>query len=161
MSTTRRAAAVGAVQDEVRAILHRAKRAVGLRAHAVHPELQGASYLLLGWLAQHAPVRASTIVDALGSDKGALSRQLQHLEELGLVERTPDPADGRATLVSPTAEARRRLVAVDDQQTHALCERLADWPVGDLEELAARLAAYNEALGEIAENHVVPAAATT
>lgn len=150
----RRAAAVEAVQDEVRAILHRAKRAVGARAHAVHPDLQGASYLLLGWLAQHEPVRASTIVEALGSDKGALSRQLQHLEELGLIVRTPDPDDGRATLVSPTEEAVRRLAAVDDQQTQALCARLADWPVGDLEELASRLARYNEALGEIVINPV-------
>lgn len=150
----RRAAAVEAVQDEVRAILHRAKRAVGARAHAVHPDLQGASYLLLGWLAQHEPVRASTIVEALGSDKGALSRQLQHLEELGLIVRTPDPDDGRATLVSPTEEAVRRLAAVDDQQTRALCARLADWPVGDLEELASRLARYNEALGEIVINPV-------
>lgn len=155
MSDAARAAAVGRVQEEVRAVVHRAKRVIGGRAHAVHPALQGASYLLLGWLARHEPLRAAAIVEALGSDKGALSRQLQHLEELGLVERTPCPGDRRATLVSVTAEARRRLDGVEDREARALCERLSQWTVGDLDELADRLAAYNQAVAEVAENPVV------
>ena len=43
MST--RASAMRAVEDELRTVLHRAKRNIGARAHGVHPELGGASYL--------------------------------------------------------------------------------------------------------------------
>ena len=46
-------------------------------------------------------------------DKGAVSRQVQHLTELGLIERTPDPADGRAALLAVTDDARRRSRILD------------------------------------------------
>ena len=63
-------------------------------------------------------MRASAIAEAFGIDKGAISRQVQHLVDLGLVDRTPDPADGRADLLAasddaaaparPTSAAHRR-----------------------------------------------------
>ncbi|HWU21779.1 MAG TPA: MarR family transcriptional regulator [Nocardioides sp.] len=149
MSERAREVALDRVQQEMRAVLQRAKRAVGERAHAVHPGLQGASYLLLEWLARSEPLRASEIVEALGCDKGALSRQLQHLEEVGLVERTPDPCDRRATLVSVTAAARTRLAEVDTSATRDLSTRLAGWTAEDLDELASRLAGYNRALADV------------
>ena len=143
-----RAEAVRGVEDQLRAFVHRAKRSIATRAHAVHPELQGPSYLLLAWLSQREPVRASAIVEALGSDKGALSRQLQHLEELGLVERRPDPEDGRATLVNASEEAVRRLAAVDEEQRRSLCSRLGSWSVAELDDLAATLTRFNLDLAE-------------
>ncbi|GAB4009775.1 MarR family winged helix-turn-helix transcriptional regulator [Nocardioides ultimimeridianus] len=148
MSERAREVALDRVQQELRAVLQRAKRSVGDRAHAVDPGLQGASYLLLEWLAGRAPLRASGIVEALGCDKGALSRQLQHLEDLGLVERTPDPCDRRATLVSVTAGARVRLADVDTSATRELGTRLAGWTADDLDDLATRLAGYNRALAD-------------
>jgi DNA-binding MarR family transcriptional regulator len=141
-----RVEALGAVEEEIRALLNRVRRTAGSRAQAVHEELPGASYILLSWLAHREPVRASAIVEALSIDKGALSRQLQHLEELGLVERRPDPDDGRATLVAATRDAVRRLDAVHAERRRQACERLADWSVADLEQLADRLARYNRAL---------------
>src|SRR5262249_22193537 len=122
------------------------KLTIAKRAHGVHPSLQGASYLVLSWLAEHGPVRASAIVELFKTDKGALSRQLQHLEELGLIERAPDPADGRATLVSASAEAVRRLAEVDEQLRAALDERLADWSVDELSAFARQLGRYGGAL---------------
>jgi DNA-binding MarR family transcriptional regulator len=141
-----RADAVGAVEDEVRALIHRVKRTIGAGARAVHEDLQGASYILLSWLASRPPVRPSAVVEALGTDKGALSRQLQHLVELGLVERRPDPDDGRASLVTVTEDAVRRLGRVDGERRRRACERLEGWSVEDLRDLADRLAAYNRAL---------------
>ncbi len=38
-----------------------------------------------------------------------MSRQLRALEDLGLVAREPDPADGRARLVHLTEEGRSRV----------------------------------------------------
>lgn len=146
MTTTTRPEALRAVEDEIGVLVRRLKRAIAERAHAIHRDLQGTSYLLLGWLSENGPVRASAIVEVFGMDKGALSRQLQHLEELGLVERTPDPADGRATLVSASAEAVRRLTQVDDERRICLDERLGDWTVAELEEFARQLGHYNRSL---------------
>lgn len=145
-ATATRSEAIGQIEAEFGVLLRRLKRVVGERARAVHPDLQGASYILLGWLSEHPPVRASAIVEQFGMDKGSLSRQLQHLEDLGLVERTPDPADGRATLVATSAEAVRRLAQVDEDRRRALDAGLADWSVAELEEFARQLGHYNRSL---------------
>jgi len=141
-----RADALRGVEDEIGRLVRRLKRTIAERAHGIHPNLQGASYLVLAWLADHGPVRASAIVEVFAIDKGVVSRQLQHLEELGLVERAPDPADGRATLVSTSAEAVRRLAEVDERRRAVLDERLADWSGDELGEFARQLGRYNRSL---------------
>ena len=87
-------------------LIRRIRRVIGERARAVHEDLQPASYLMLAWLASDGPGagrrRWSRTFDI---DKGAVSRQVQHLVDLGLVERTPDPDDGRATLVAASDDA--------------------------------------------------------
>jgi DNA-binding MarR family transcriptional regulator len=112
----------------------------------VHPELQSSSYLMLSWLQQHGPQRSSAMAEAFGVDKGAISRQVQHLVDLGLVDRTPDPADGRATLVSASAEAVDRMAVISDERRRWLDERLGDWTEDDLETFVGLLARYNAAL---------------
>ena len=79
------------LEREVGVMIRRIRRVIGDRARAVHDDLQPASYLMLSWLAEEGPVRASSMVDHFGIDKGAVSRQLQHLVDLGLIERTRDP----------------------------------------------------------------------
>jgi DNA-binding MarR family transcriptional regulator len=138
--------ALRAIEDEIGVLVRRLKRALGERAHAFHRDLGGPSYLMLGWLAENGPVRASAIIEVFRMDKGALSRQLQHLEDLDLIERTPDPADGRATLVSISEAAARRLAEVDAEQRVSFDERLGDWSVSELDAFARSLAHYNAAL---------------
>lgn len=141
-----RTAALCAIEEEIGVLLRRLKREIADRAQLVHRDMQGTSYFLLGWLAENGPVRASAIVAVFGMDKGALSRQLQHLEDLGLVQRTPDPADGRATLVSVSPEATRRLAEVDGQRRVVAGEKLSEWSVSELEEFAQQLGRYNRSL---------------
>ncbi|MFT4265417.1 MAG: MarR family transcriptional regulator [Nocardioides sp.] len=143
---TTRGEGLRAVETEISSLVRRVRRVIGERANAVHPDLQGLSYLLLGWLGGQGPARASAMVEAFRIDKGALSRQLQHLEELGLVTRSPDPADGRASLVDLTDDARLRLSQVDTEFRKITDERLADWTVAELDDLAARLRRYNDSL---------------
>lgn len=135
------------LEHEVGRLIRRVRRVIHQRATAVHPELQASSYLLLSYLSQAGPVRSSALVDELGVDKGAVSRQVQHLAELGLAERRPDPADGRATLVSATPEAIARLDVVAAERRARLAERLGDWSDDDLAAFADGLARYNAALG--------------
>ena len=146
--TTSRAEALRSVEREVGVLIRRVRRVIGVRARAVHPDLQPASYLVLTHLDERGPTRSSAVVEELGIDKGAVSRQMNHLVELGLLERTPDPDDGRASLLSVSADARARLEQVRTERWERFDERLAAWSVGDLAALAEQLARYNETLDD-------------
>jgi DNA-binding MarR family transcriptional regulator len=141
-----RADELGRLEQEVGVLIRRVKRVIGERARAVHPDLQPASYLMLSYLATSGPQRSSVLSERFGVDKGAISRQVQHLCDLGLLERTPDPEDGRATLVSASDDAVRRLEAIDTDRRRWLAEQLAEWSEEDLREFVTGLARYNAAL---------------
>ncbi len=114
--TVPRAETVRALEHEVGVLIRRVRRAIGERARAVHPDLQPMSYLMLAHLAESGPLRSSALAETFGVDKGAVSRQVQHLADLALLDKTPDPDDGRATLLSPSEDARRRLGEVRQQR---------------------------------------------
>ena len=110
------------LEQEVGVMVRRIRRIIRERASAVHPDLQPSSYLLLGWLIQHGPQRGSAVAEQFDVDKGAISRQIQHLQDLGLVDRSPDPDDGRATLVAASATAVERL-ALRQRRAPAVARR--------------------------------------
>src|SRR3954471_9087292 len=143
---TTRAESLRHLEREVAVLIRRIKRVIGERARAVHPDLQPASYLMLSWLVDQGPVRATSMVENFNIDKGAVSRQLQHLDDLGLVVRTPDPDDGRANLVAASDDARRRLADVAEHRRKWLDEQLGDWSAEELETFAAMLERYNLSL---------------
>jgi DNA-binding MarR family transcriptional regulator len=134
------------LEHEMGVLIRRIRRVIHERARLVHPDLQPASYLMLTYLAEAGPVRSSTIADAFGIDKGAISRQVQSLVDLGLVDRSPDPADGRATLLTLSADARRRTEEVTGDRRRFVDERLGDWSAEDLRTFTSALARYNAAL---------------
>jgi DNA-binding MarR family transcriptional regulator len=143
---TDRAELLGELEREVSVMVRRIRRVLGERARSVHPELQGSTYLMLSWIDTHGPMRASAIAEAFSIDKGAISRQAQHLLELGLLDRTPDPDDGRATLLSTSEAARDRLAAVKDASRAWLDQKLHDLPGEDLAQFVGLLGRYNAAL---------------
>jgi DNA-binding MarR family transcriptional regulator len=71
---------------------------------------------------------------------------VQHLCDLGLLEREPDPADGRAVLISASADAVRRMEAVAHDRRRWLEERLEEWSEDDLSGFVGALERYNSAL---------------
>ena len=141
-----RADELGRLEQEVGVLIRRIKRVIGERARAVHPDLQPASYLMLTYLAAEGPQRSSVMSERLNVDKGAISRQVQHLCELGLLEREPDPDDGRAMLISASPDAVRRMQGVDRDRRRWLEQRLTGWTESDLRGFVAALTRYNAAL---------------
>jgi DNA-binding MarR family transcriptional regulator len=137
-----------ALEQEFGILMRRVRRALSERAALVHPSLQPSSYVVLAHLIEAGPRRSSEIADKFDLDKGAVSRQVQHLVDLGLVERSPDPADGRATILTATTEAKRRVDEVSRLRIEQLDARLADWTAEDLEDLVARFARYNATLDQ-------------
>jgi len=141
-----RADALRQLEREVGVLVRRVRRVIGERARAVHPELQPATYLMLSYVGEHGPLRASEMCAVFDIDKGAISRQVQHLLDLGLVDRTPDPADGRATLITVSEEGARRMADVADHRRKWLDERLGDWTAEDLRRVAGTLGRDNATL---------------
>jgi DNA-binding MarR family transcriptional regulator len=141
-----RADELGRLEQEVGVLVRRIRRVIGERARAVHEDLQPASYLMLSYLVTSGPQRSSVLSERFGVDKGAISRQVQHLFELGLLDREPDPVDGRAMLVSASPDAVQRMEAISRERRRWLDERLSDWSLEDLREFVAGLSRYNATL---------------
>ena len=79
-------------------LIRRVRRVIGVRARAVHEALQPASYLILAHLDDERPgAGPRRSWSAFGIDKGAISRQVQHLSTSAWssASRTPTTA-GRA-----------------------------------------------------------------
>ncbi len=137
---------IDSIEREIGVLLRRIKLHFEEQGCAVHPELHSGAYFLLAWLNAHGPVRASVISDTFMLDKGAVSRRISMLEELGLVERLPDPADGRATLISVSVAGKERMVLADEHRREWFDTRVASMTVEELESLATLLARFNEAM---------------
>jgi DNA-binding MarR family transcriptional regulator len=144
--TAERAAATNALEHELGRMIRRIRRTTGTRARLVHANLPAASYLMLTAIRENGAHRSSDLAEIFLIDKGAVSRQIGRLEQLGLVERIPDPKDGRAQLVVLTAAGVERMEKVDQVRREWYDERLADWSAADIEDLAERLNRYNATL---------------
>lgn len=57
-------------------------------------------------LGEVGPVRMKPLADRLGVTTGTLTILADRLENLGLIQRVPDPADRRATTIALTAEGQ-------------------------------------------------------
>ena len=135
------------LEREIGLLLRRA-RAISTRLAAeLHPDLDGAAYGLLALLQDAGPLRASDLVARLGLDKSTVSRQVAHLVDLGLVDRTADPVDGRAQVLTPSAEGSARLERIRESRRVRWEADLGDWPAEDVATLGELLARLNR-LGE-------------
>ncbi|MCL8027658.1 MarR family winged helix-turn-helix transcriptional regulator [Nocardioides bruguierae] len=144
--TTPRADTLMRLEQEVGVLIRRVRKVINSRASAVHPDLQPASYLMLSYLQEQGPLRASVVAELFDIDKGAISRQVSHLVDLGLVVRNPDPDDGRASLLSVTPLARERLEPIKEVRRQWVSDQLEGWSDDEVERLAVQLGRYNEAL---------------
>lgn len=135
------------LERELTLLLRRARSSQGEMAREVHPDLEPAAYGLLVRLDEHGRVRATELAAYVGVGKATMSRQLRALENLGLIAREPDPADGRAWLVALTDEGRRRVGTVRDARRARYVSQLAHWDrreVGELARLLHQLNAVTE-----------------
>jgi DNA-binding MarR family transcriptional regulator len=132
-------------------LLLRRSRAISARlASELHPDLDGAAYGLLALLQDGGPLRASDLVARLGLDKSTVSRQVASLVDLGLVDRAADPDDGRAQVLTPSAEGSARLARIREARRARWEADLADWPAEDIAVLGQLLGRLNR-LGEARE----------
>ncbi|MFF8830123.1 MarR family winged helix-turn-helix transcriptional regulator [Streptomyces sp. NPDC015131] len=132
-----------ALERELAVFLRRARASSGEMARQVHPELEPAAYGLLVRLEEAGTQRATELAGYFGVGKATMSRQLRALEDLGLVARAPDPADGRASLVRLTDEGRGRFRRVRDARRARYVRKMAGWDRAEVAELARLLHRLN------------------
>lgn len=98
-----------------------------LRAHSA-VELSPSQLSALTQLEQCGPMRLGALADAEGTSPSTASRLVDVLAERGLVARTADPADRRASLIELCRPGLALLEEVRGRGTAALCRALADLP---------------------------------
>ncbi|GAB3157986.1 MarR family transcriptional regulator [Micromonospora sonneratiae] len=135
---------ISAVERELTMLLRRARAVSGEVAREVHPELEPTAYGLLVWLRRCGPTRLTDLAGRVGTSKGTLSRQIHALESMGLLQRQPDPVDGRAFLLEVTDEGHRRFTAARSARIEQLRQVLANWSPADRDEFARLLHRFNE-----------------
>ncbi|MCG5453041.1 MULTISPECIES: MarR family winged helix-turn-helix transcriptional regulator [Micromonospora] len=137
---------LGRIETEV-ALLMRfgeaTRRATGTAEHRV---LDRAAYVILRHLADAGPQNVSALAARLNLDGSTVTRQVSALQRDGLITRTPDPSDGRGTVISPTPAGLQRMAAVQAARTRLYGDMLADWTTEDRATLAALLGRLNQAL---------------
>lgn len=114
----------------------------------IHDTLDRAEYLLLRALDETGASNINALAALLGLDPSTAGRQLAALQRAGLVERAPDPADRRCSIVTPTAEGLERMRRVRRRRTQATAELLGDWSDADLLAFDELLGKYNRTVAE-------------
>jgi DNA-binding MarR family transcriptional regulator len=138
------------LEREIGLLLRRSRAIQARLASELHPELDGASYGLLALLQDAGPLRASDLVARLGLDKSTVSRQVTGLAALGMLDRTADPEDGRAQVLTLSTEGAARLARIRDARRARWERDLSDWPDSDVATLGELLGRLNR-LGEARE----------
>jgi DNA-binding MarR family transcriptional regulator len=87
------------------------------------PHAMTAMYLLV----QHGPVRPTALAASLGISAAATSRLIESLASAGLVARTPDPDDARATRVALTEQGVTSATSLHEEGDRLSQRLLADW----------------------------------
>lgn len=137
--------AIRAVEGEFVQMISRFRRLIARRAEELSPGLLPGAYKVFSTIAQSGPLTASALVEQLMLDKSQLSRTIGQLEERGLVERTPDPHDRRAQLLSATDEGKARYDAIHASSDNlSMRAKLDEWDVADIRRLAGLLHALND-----------------
>jgi DNA-binding MarR family transcriptional regulator len=135
-------AAAGRVADRLLQLVRLLERAHA-QYLAAHPgALERATYLLLVHLATDGPCRARCHSGAVHSDPSTVSRQVAQLVRLGLVERTADPGDGRATLLAATEEGHRAFAENRHRRNELPAATMAGRPPADRDRFAELLGRF-------------------
>ena len=116
--------------------------------------LDSGTFWLLKTLATSGPLRATDLAICANLDASTVSRHVAQLHSAGLIERTPDPVDGRAQRVKLSDAGTARINAALRARRDLLERSLESWDsrdLAELDQLLTRFAADVEALTQTME----------
>jgi DNA-binding MarR family transcriptional regulator len=86
----------------------------------------------LATIERHGPLTPSELAELERVRRPTVTRTLGCLDREGLIDRTPDPADGRSALISVNAGGRERLRRLRGRKNAYLARRMRDLPDDDV-----------------------------
>jgi DNA-binding MarR family transcriptional regulator len=119
----------------LRMAIVRTARRLRQEAAGAAGELTPTSAAALATVERHGPLTPSELAEIERVKRPTATRTLRVLSEEGLVERTPDPDDGRSAMVSVTAAGRERLRRLRGRKNAYLARRMRDLPDAERETL--------------------------
>lgn len=134
-----RTEAVRALEAEFGELISRVRRLLAENAQRVSPGMLPGAYKVFTTIVRRESITLSALAETLMADKGQISRAVRELEGLGLITRTPDPEDGRSSLLSPTPEGLERLAAARAPQESLLLDTLDSWSLDEIHSLTRLL----------------------
>jgi DNA-binding MarR family transcriptional regulator len=120
------------VAAQLRLGIVRTARRLRQEAAAETTGLTPTSVSALACIERHGPLTPSELAKLERVQRPTVTRTLGCLEREGLVERTPDPADGRSALVGINAAGRERLRRLRGRKNAYLARRMRDLPAADV-----------------------------
>jgi len=113
---------VNEVAGHLRLVVSRTARRLRQEAGA---DLSPSQISALAAIDRHGPLTPSELAGHERVQRPTATRVLTRLEELGLIERAPDPGDRRSSLISVSAAGRRLLGRQRSRKDQFLARRLA------------------------------------
>jgi DNA-binding MarR family transcriptional regulator len=132
---TSEGAALTDTAAKLRMALVRTARRLRQEAATESSGLTPTSVSALATVERHGPLTPSEIADIERVQRPTITRTLGCLEREGLVERTPDPADGRSSLVAINAAGRERLRRLRGRKNAYLARRMRELSAAEVETL--------------------------
>ncbi len=127
------------------ALMSRPQRDEGLIKDA-GISLDRALFPLLVGIERYGPIGVVELADGVGRDHTTVSRQVAKLEQLGLIERRPNPSDARVREARVTPRGRVFTDALGAARTRLLAPILAKWTDEDFGDLARLLRRFADDL---------------
>ncbi|WP_235739073.1 MarR family winged helix-turn-helix transcriptional regulator [Nocardioides alcanivorans] len=135
--------------------LFRRSQAIHITTRSGDIRLDRSSYGILCLLDDHGPQRLGAIASRFRLDPSTITRQVQAVERAGLVEKSVDPADRRASLLELTELGRETIAQARSHRRRMLDAILAEWSPAQREEFLQALTRFNSTVdGWIEAGHI-------
>lgn len=121
-------------------------------ADSVHSDLSSVGTMVLQFIVRKGPLTATGLSQFLDMDKSFVSRQVTRLRELGFVDATPAPEDGRVILLTASERALAIMGDIREQWTNAYRERFVGWSKEELEALRDGLHRFNVSAEDVRQD---------
>jgi DNA-binding MarR family transcriptional regulator len=131
----------------LRLAIVRTARRLRQEAAAEAAGLTPTSTAALATIERHGPLTPSELAAIERVKRPTVTRTLATLTAAGLIDRSPDPDDGRSSLVAVNAAGRERLRRLRGRKNAYLAKRMRDLPDADVAALE-RVAEILEAMLE-------------
>lgn len=126
-------------------LIRHARMLHAMRAHMSAPVgVDWGALALLVELVRRGPRRQGELAGCAMLDPSTVSRHVAQLVRTGLVERKPDPLDGRAVQLVPTPAGHDVVSRMGQQRDAVLAGVLSGWDESEITHLTTLLHRFND-----------------